>query len=67
MNIETKRYKIASAGNGIPGHTVTDKRGGRSCYVEAGKVPSVNALAMMSESAFDKTAAGLMANNGESI
>lgn len=67
MNIETKRFKVASAAGGIPGATVTDKRGGRSCYVAAGVLPSVNALALMSESAFDAMAAGLMANNGESI
>lgn len=64
MNIESKRYKVSAASNGIPGASVIDKRAGRAVLVAFGDLPSVAAMGAMSESAFDKMAAALV--EGES-
>jgi hypothetical protein len=61
MNIESKRFSIRSASNGIPGADVWDKRARRGVLVPLSDLPSVAAMGAMSESAFDRMAAGLMA------
>lgn len=57
MNIESKLWKIQSAGGGIPGFSITNKTTGETRYVSS--APSAHALAVMSESEFDKTLAQL--------
>lgn len=52
MNIETKRFRVKSMD--WPSVEILEKATGDCAYVESSRLPSVNALAQMTEAAFDR-------------
>jgi len=52
MDIESKRYRVRSIGNGQV--EIESKQSGRRHYCPIARLPSLNALSQMHETAFDR-------------
>ena len=59
MDIQSKKYRVRSAAGGLI--EVTTKASNATAYLPVASVPSVLAMAMMKEQAFDKAISSALA------